>query len=60
MPVSAVTMKLTFAIAVVALVLIAGTATICLSGAFTDRTLEYGGVHATFEALFNPHPKVYR
>jgi hypothetical protein len=45
---------------VVALVLIAGTATICLSGAFTDRTLEYGGVHATFEALFNPHPKVYR
>jgi hypothetical protein len=60
MPVFAVTMKLTFAIAVVALVLIAGTATICLSGAVTERTLEYGGVHATFEALFSPNPKIYR
>jgi hypothetical protein len=52
------TVKLTFAIAVVALVLIAGTTTICMSGAVTDRTTEYGVVHATFEQLFNPHRKV--
>lgn len=48
-------MKLTFAIAVVALILIAGTTTICMSGAVTDTTTEYGVVHATFEQLFNPH-----
>lgn len=53
-------MKLTFAIAVVALVLVAGTTTICMSGAVTDKTTEYGGVHATFEQLFNPHLKVCR
>ena len=53
-------MKLTFAIAVVALVLVAGTTTICMSGAVTDRTTEYGAVHATFEQLFNPHLKVCR
>lgn len=53
-------MKLTFAIAVVALVLIAGTTTICMSGAVTDNTIEYGGVHATMEAFFNPHVKVCR
>ncbi len=35
-------MKLTFAIALVGLVLIAGTTTICMSGAVTDRTTEYG------------------
>jgi hypothetical protein len=52
--------KLTFAIAVVALVLIAGTTTICMSGAVTDNTIEYGGVHATMEAFFNPHVKVCR
>ena len=54
------TVKLTFAISVVALVLIAGTTTICMSGALTDKTTEYGGVHATMEALFNPHAKVCR
>lgn len=53
-------MKLTFAISVVALVLIAGTTTICMSGAVTDRTTEYGGVHATIEQLFNPHAKICR
>lgn len=53
-------MKLTFAISVVALVLIAGTTTICMSGAVNDNTTEYGGVHATMEALFNPHAKVCR
>ncbi|HTH59174.1 MAG TPA: hypothetical protein VL689_03340 [Paraburkholderia sp.] len=53
-------MKLTFAISVVALVLIAGTTTICLSGAVTENTTEYGSVHATMEALFSPHAKVCR
>ena len=53
-------MKLTFAIAVVALELIAGTTTICMSGAVTENTTEYGGVHATMEALFNPHARVCR
>ena len=48
-------MKLTFAISMVALVLIAGTTTICLSGVVTDRTTEYGGARAAFEQLFNPH-----
>jgi hypothetical protein len=43
--------KLTFAIAVVALVLVAGTTTICLSGAVSDTTTEYGVVRATFEQL---------
>jgi hypothetical protein len=45
-------MKLTFAIAVVALVLVAGTTTICMSGAVTDRNTEYGGIHATMENFF--------
>lgn len=53
-------MKLTFAIAVVALVLIAGTTTICLSGAVTDCTTEYGGAHAAMDSLFTPHPKACR
>ena len=55
-------MKLTFAIAVVALVLIAGTTTICMSGAVTDCTTEYGGVSATFDQFFNPHHvvKIYQ
>ena len=53
-------MKLTFAISLVALVLIAGTTTICMSGAVNDSTTEYGGVHATMEQLFNPHLKVCR
>lgn len=48
-------MKLTLAIAVVALVLVAGTTTICLSGALTDCMTEYGGAHATIDSLFNPH-----
>jgi hypothetical protein len=53
--------KLTFAIGVVALVLIAGTTTICMSGAVTDTTTEYGAAHATFEQLFTPgHSKIYR
>ncbi|MGN6668391.1 MAG: hypothetical protein ACTHKH_15685 [Trinickia sp.] len=50
-------MKLTFAVAVVALVLVAGTTTICLSGAVTDCTTEYGGAHAAIDPLFSPHPK---
>jgi hypothetical protein len=54
------TVKLTFAISVVALVLIAGTTTICMSGAVNEHTTEYGGVHATMEQLFNPHLKVCR
>jgi hypothetical protein len=51
------TVKLTVAIALVALVLVAGTTTICLSGAVTDCTTEYGGAHAAIDSLFNPHPK---
>jgi hypothetical protein len=54
------TVKLTFAISVVALVLIAGTTTICMSGAVNDNTTEYGSAHATMEALFNPHAQVCR
>ncbi|AIO31988.1 hypothetical protein NUV26_11030 [Burkholderia pseudomultivorans] len=53
-------MKLTFAISVVALVLIAGTTTICLSGAVTDRTTEYGGALATFDHAFSSHQKICR
>ncbi|WP_442807361.1 hypothetical protein [Trinickia soli] len=53
-------MKLTFAIAVVALVLVAGTTTICLSGALTDCTTEYGGAHAAIDSPFNPHLKACR
>ncbi|MFL9961682.1 hypothetical protein PQR02_11350 [Paraburkholderia sediminicola] len=53
-------MKLTFAIGVVALVLVAGTTTICMSGAVNDHTTEYGGVHATMEQLFSSHPKICR
>ena len=54
------TVKLTFAISVVALVLIAGTTSICMSGAVNENTTEYGSAHATMEALFNPHAKVCR
>ena len=53
-------MKLTLTIAVLALVLVAGTATICLSGAVTDCTTEYGGAHAAIDSLFSPHPKACR
>ncbi|WP_168991409.1 MULTISPECIES: hypothetical protein [unclassified Paraburkholderia] len=53
-------MKLTVAIGVVALVLIAGTTTICMSGAVNDHTTEYGGAHATVEQFFNPHAKICR
>ncbi len=53
-------MKLTFAIAAVALVLVAGTTTICMSGAVNENTTEYGSVHATFEQFFTPHPQVCR
>jgi hypothetical protein len=52
--------KLTFAIAVVALVLVAGTTTICLSGAVTACTTEYGGAHAAIDSLFNPRLKACR
>lgn len=54
------TVKLTFVISVVALVLIAGTTTICLSGAVTDRTTEYGSARATFDPMFSHHPKICR
>ncbi|WP_206951221.1 hypothetical protein [Trinickia acidisoli] len=53
-------MKLTFAIAVVALVLVAGTTTICLSGALTACTTEYGGAHAAIDSLFSPHLQACR
>ena len=53
-------MKLTFAISVVALVLVAGTTTICMSGAVNDHTTEYGRVIATIEQLLNPLLKICR
>ncbi|MCC8401342.1 hypothetical protein LJ655_05430 [Paraburkholderia sp. MMS20-SJTN17] len=53
-------MKLTFAIGVVALVLIGGTTTICMSGAVNDHTTEYGGARATMEQFLNPHLKICR
>jgi hypothetical protein len=52
--------KLTFAIAVVALVLVGGTTTICMSGAVNEHNVEYGGVSATMETLFSQHLKVCR
>ncbi len=53
-------MRLTFAISVIALVLVAGTTTICMSGAVTARTTEYGSARATFEHLFNVRSTVCR
>jgi hypothetical protein len=53
-------MKLTFAIAVVALVLVAGTTTICASGAVDYSNTEYGSIHAAMEHYFNPNLKVCR
>ncbi len=53
-------MKLTLAIAVVALVLVAGTTTICMSGAVTDHTVEYGGLSAAMDHFFSPGLKVCR
>lgn len=53
-------MKLTFAIAVVALVLVGGTTTICMSGAVNEHNVEYGGVSATMERFFSPNLKVCR
>jgi hypothetical protein len=50
-------MKLTLAIAVIALVLVGGTTTICMSGAVTERTVEYGGISATMDNFFNPGMK---
>ncbi|MGI4903085.1 MAG: hypothetical protein ACRYG5_15690 [Janthinobacterium lividum] len=53
-------MRLTFAIAVVALILVAGTTTICMSGAMTERTLEYGGARATIGHWLNGSSRVCR
>jgi hypothetical protein len=53
-------MKLTLAIAVVGLVLIAGTTTICMSGAVTDRTMEYGFARATVGHWLSPHATTCR
>lgn len=51
-------MKLTFVIAVVAVVLIAGTITLCVSGVINESTTEYGSIHAMFESFFNPYRTV--
>ncbi len=51
-------MKLSFAIATVAAVLIATTLTICLSGAVTRCNSEYGGAKAVMMALLTPRPAV--
>ncbi|WP_174769948.1 hypothetical protein [Paraburkholderia hayleyella] len=53
-------MKLTFAISLVALVLVAGTTTICLSGAVSETTTEYGSALAAMKPLFSAHPQVCR
>ncbi|WJF89772.1 hypothetical protein QS306_11770 [Paraburkholderia bonniea] len=47
-------MKLTFAISLVALVLIATTTTICLSGAISKNASEYDEIHAALENPVNP------
>ncbi len=51
-------MKLSFAIATVAAVLIATTLTICMSGAVTRCNSEYGGAKAVIMALLTPRPAV--
>jgi hypothetical protein len=53
-------MKLTLAIAAVGLVLIAGTTTICMSGAVTDRTMEYGFARATIGHWLSPQAAACR
>ncbi|MGF7191109.1 hypothetical protein JOE11_004164 [Robbsia andropogonis] len=49
-------MKLTFAIVFILSVLIAGTTTICLSGAVSARTSEYGTAKALTRDWLNPYP----
>jgi hypothetical protein len=46
-------MKLTFAVAFILAILIAGTTTICMSGVVTARTSEYGSARAVTGDLFN-------
>jgi hypothetical protein len=51
-------MKLTFAVAFILAILVAGTTTICMSGVVTARTSEYGSARAITGDLFNlPHSK---
>jgi len=49
-------MKLTFAVAFILALLVAGTTTICLSGVVTARTSEYGSARAFAGDLLNPAP----
>jgi hypothetical protein len=53
-------MRLGFAIATVAAVLIATTLTICLSGAVTRCNSEYGGAKATIMAWVAPRTAACR
>jgi hypothetical protein len=44
-------MKLTFAISAIAVLLVGGTATICMSPALNDKALDYNGVRTTRMAI---------
>jgi len=46
-------MKLTFAVAFILAVLVAGTTTICMSGVVTAHTSEYGSARAFASDYFN-------
>lgn len=52
-------MKLTFAVAAVALITIVGTLVICTSTAFNERGLS-DCVRVAVEQLFSPHLKICR
>ena len=49
-------MKLTFAVVFILTILVAGTTTICLSGAVSARTSEYGTAKALTRDWLSPYP----
>ncbi|SDV49461.1 hypothetical protein [Chitinasiproducens palmae] len=51
-------MKLTLAVFFVALLLAAGTFTLCASPVLSERNLEYGGVQALFSSSGSSAPTV--
>jgi hypothetical protein len=53
-------MKLTFTVAAIALLIIAGTTTICLSGALDEHSADIDATHATSSHWIRPHLKIYR
>lgn len=53
-------MKLSLAVALVTLLVAAGTLMICLSGAVTERTMEYGSANAAVHEWITPYLKFSR